>query len=208
MSDRKKNHKLKVTITHNGKAVENVLCDVYLPKRLTDPIELQFMPTSDQIIPDSLFKFSIYGEFVGFSGKVETVIEATEVYCTKRSRARWGSDIVEPLMIGEPRDLKVTHIDPDETKVVKTTGEFWLTPSIIFPHIKSRTLSHTGAISVEKIEDFTFTLDSGLSLNFDDRYKYIDKGDDMLCYTELVAEFETDSSIDIDTTIHERMSSF
>lgn len=197
MISKTEDHKLQVSITHEDHIVDDILCEVYLPKRLTEPVELIFRPSSQQSEQLGLpFELSIYGEIKDLSGELRTRIKANKVYCKYGSTKHWGHDISESVIIGEPLDLSITDLLRSNNKEEKDTsrGTFWLTPNIMLTPAKSLTLSFTCEITVNHIRNFSFTLENGIRLKFDHYYRYLnyDNGD-MVSFPELVAEFEMDS---------------
>jgi len=173
--DKKETYQLFVTIETGKIREEKVRCKVYLPERLIDPIVLHFFPTEDQV-PNlrNVFEFSIRGEIENFSGAVATSIEAEKVYSIKLSSAHWGPEITENILIGEPTDLKVMHFlshDVSDSSQ-KITGRFWLTPSMLLRPAQGISQSWTGEVKVETVRQFNFTLANGLTLIFDNCFRY------------------------------------
>jgi len=100
MSSKTEDHRLKVSITHDDHVTDDILCEVYLPKRLTEPVELIFRPTSQQSRELGWpFEFSIYGEIKDFSGEPRTRINANKVYYKHGSTKHWGHEISESVII-------------------------------------------------------------------------------------------------------------
>jgi len=197
MSSQTEDHRLKVSITHDNNVTEDILCEVYLPKRLTEPVELIFRPTSQQLGQLGLpFEFSIYGEIKDSSGEPRTRINANKVYSKYGSTKQWGQEISESVIIGEPIDLRITMLLRSDKKDEKDTsrGTFWLTHNIMLTPVKCLTTSFTGEVTVNQGHNFSFTLENGTRLKFDHYYRYLknDKGD-MVSFPELVAEFEMDA---------------
>jgi len=62
--------------------VAEVLTEVYLPVRLTDPVTLLFHP-NEVVLLAHLFEFSVYGEIKDLSGKLRTIIKAI-VFITRK----------------------------------------------------------------------------------------------------------------------------
>lgn len=201
-SSMSEDNRLKMSITHGGHTIGDVLCEVYLPKRLKDPVELIFRPTSQQSRQLGWpFEFSIYGEIKGRSGKLRTIIQASKVYYKYGSTKRWDREISESILIGEPTDLKITNFlrfdEKAEKEKTTTKSIFWITPSLMLTPAKSLSYSFTGEVVVNNIWNFEFTLENGTQLKFDHHYRYLKNNDgEMVSFPELVAEFETDTSGD------------
>lgn len=205
MTTQKEDYKLKVSITSDGSTTTDILCEVYLPKRLTDPIELSFKPPGGKKHPSYPFKFSVYGEIKDFSGNIQTIIEAEKVYFKKGGTTHWGPDISETIIVGEPADLTITNLINGDSTNKEISGVFWLTPSIMLSPVKFITPSYTGEVKVEKVRNFEFELPCGFRLFFDNHYRYIDgDGDDTISFPELVAEFkDVPSEHDINSVLQE-----
>jgi hypothetical protein len=62
------NYRLRLSIIGQGHQVAEALTEVYLPKRLTDPVTLLFHP-DDVVSLAHLFEFSVYGEIKDLSGR-------------------------------------------------------------------------------------------------------------------------------------------
>ena len=197
MTSQNKDYRLKVSITHDKRTTGNILCEVYLPKKITDPVELIFHPTSEQ--SNQLgwpFEFSVCGKIKDFSGQLETTIEANKVYFEQGSTKHWGHELSESLLIGEPVDLTITNFlkhDKHKKENPPIKGIFWLTPNIMLSPVKSLSHSFTGETTVRNIRNFEFVLDNGCCLKFDHYYRYLENDDgDTVSFAELVAEFEID----------------
>lgn len=109
MSNHKKeDYRLRVTVQSENLRVENVPCKVYLPKKVTDPISLEFHPDEQKGIPLlGLFDGAIRGEIKDMSGTVVGKIHATKVYFPDK-KGKIGGDRAEITIIGTPRDLTIT----------------------------------------------------------------------------------------------------
>ena len=74
MDSQGENYKLKINIAHDGQFTEGILCEIHLPKRFADPIELIIKPTSEQEKHLGYpFEFSFSGESKGFSNERSTL---------------------------------------------------------------------------------------------------------------------------------------
>ncbi len=181
------------TITTNNIRVEDVLCKVYLPAKLTDPISLLFSPTDEQMkLLDNVFEFSVRGDVKGFSGEVETSILADKVYMQNSSTKYWGIEITDNMIAATPEDLKLTkhRRRKREKSAEKIEGSFWLTPSVMLSPQKSIKQSYKGDVNIETVTQCKFTLVNGLSLAFDNHYKFMENEDgDTVAHADLVAEF-------------------
>jgi hypothetical protein len=203
LAKKREDYRLCVSITNGeGRTIKDVLCKVYLPQRVADPVELHFLPTKEQTkelwgIP---FQFSIYGEGKDHSRKVNTIVQANIVYKRDLSVTEWGVGISETTFLGKPIDLKITHLfsnsenKPDKEKD-SLKGSFWLTPSIMLEPDKQIERSFTGKIDVKTFDRFEFQLEENdVKLCFDYHYKFIkNENNDTISFPELVAEFDIKS---------------
>lgn len=191
-------HRLHVTITAGRIRIEDVLCDLYLPKRLTDPIRLYFNLTSEQgTLMPRVFQFSIEGTQRNVvSGQPSLTVQADTVHSIQLSTKHWGFDTAETVLIAEPIDLRVTDLfDQREPSAERSvTGSFWLTPSLLLSPDKSIQLSDTGDVLVRTVRQLQFALPDGLELAFDKEFRYETPArGETLTYTQLVAKFESES---------------
>jgi hypothetical protein len=205
IKEQKEDYRIFVTLLVDKYNVNDVLCKIFLPKRLTEPIELYFYPDKEQRSKlENIFEFSIIGELKGFSGKLETRIQSDKVYFKTGSTVHWGHNIAESVFIGEPIDLRVRKFlyRNVEDSLQKTEGSFWLTPSVLLSPAKTVERSYNGNVKVETIRQFNFTLANGFSLVFDKQFRYIkNENNDDITFTELVAGFEIgDEKQDINDT--------
>lgn len=204
------NHKLKVTVSHDKVIVDDVLCEVHLPIRVTDPIELCLKPDKEQAVQiNNLFEFSIKGEIKNSRDDVEFRISANEVYTNKQSSIHWGPDISEHVKRGHPFDLTITTFFNDREKEDKVHGTFWLTPSIMLRNKSALEYQLSGEIKVKKYPNFKFTLFNGLTIEFDHHYRYLKKDNgDTVSFAELVANFDISSSEDDISSFLEYLDDF
>ena len=182
----------------DNSSVENVLCKVYLPVKVTDSILLAFHPTEEQ------YRIFDCGNFWRFA--VESIEEVPEhyvphhttnitaqnVYLTHLSNTHWGFKVSESRMIAEPIDLKIERFrSPDGVDTPKTFGRFWLTPNKLISPAQSRSTSYTGEVNIKTVRNIDFTLENGLNLDFSKRHHYRDGEDnEYISWSELVANYE------------------
>ena len=116
--DRKEDYRLYATVKTGKsdieeieeKEVSDVLCRVYIPVKVTDKPLLHFYLTDEQV--DVLTQpsvLSVEAELKQPDGSV-TKINASEVRLGEMHGVRWGSRISDNVLIGEPLDLKVKHV--------------------------------------------------------------------------------------------------
>lgn len=196
MTSRNENYKLKVTIKHHENVTNDVLCEIILPKRLLDPVEIILRPTPQQSTQiDWPIEFSIFGDIKESSGRTRTSISANKVYYKDGSKTHWGNELSETVIIGEPIDLKITDfIGSHEKGERNIKGTFWITPNIMLRPAETPTYSFTGDVSVNLVRNFIFTLENKTQLNFINNYKYLESdNNEIVSFPELVAEFDINS---------------
>jgi hypothetical protein len=200
MNAQNQDYTLNVTVTYDNKVTEDVPCEVYLPKRLIEPIELILKPKFQQSnLMDWPFEFSIYGEIKDLSGETTILVKANKVYYKRGSTKHWSHEISESIIVAEPIDLRITNFLRSDKGKDKgwTRGAYWITPSIMLNPVKSLTHSFTGEVAVRNIHNFDFTLKNGMHLKFDYHYRQLNNDNgDMISFPVLVAEFEIDSDSD------------
>lgn len=197
------NHKLKVLVTYDKGTIPDVVCEVFLPRKVADPFKLLLKPTEEQSkITGEIFAFSIEGAIIGDNGEVETRISGKTIYNLRHSTMLWGTDLSETTLTAEPADLTISHLRSDPQDENMTKGNFWFTPSIIIPVSKCLIRSYTGTTELTGSHNFTFTLENGLQLAFDHHYRYLSKEDGATeSFPELVAEFELSPCTSMDLTM-------
>lgn len=195
---RKADITLYSTIDNNESVIKNVLCRLYLPNKMADPIELHFSPTEKQaktIEHLPFWKFSMKGKVTNLQKKVEKRIVADLVYSNKFETKYHSHNLREPYFIGEPADLTITHyLNPTSKKTKsksKVEGRFWITPNELLQPAFISEHSYTGEVKITIARNFEFTLDNGLLLKFENYHKnYKNEFGDNVSFHELVASFE------------------
>jgi hypothetical protein len=195
MINKKPDYKITGTINTKSGKIDNVICSFFLPKRLTDPIEINFdnLTTQQSNQISHSFEFSIYCEIRDHSGKIRQTITADKVYIKDQSSTYWGFG-TENYLAAEPTDLKIINfLNGDEPKNEESHGNFWLTPCNLLNPAKILERSYTGEVKIRMVRNLEFQLTSDLQLSFNKRYRYISNKDDTISFSELVAEFDIPS---------------
>lgn len=189
MSNHKKeDYRLQVTVQSENLRIEGVPCKIYLPKKVTDPISLEFHLDEQKGTPLwGLFDGAIHGEIKDISGTVRGEIYATKVYFSNKRKQTM-------TIIGTPRDLTITTFfgdGQDRNPARPATVSFWLTPSeILSPDLITHE-SRTGDVTIEMLGRKQFTLPNNISLSFNKHFRYVtDDNKDRVTFSELVAEYE------------------
>lgn len=199
MKEKDEDYRLSVSIFHNGSTIYNVLANIYLPVRLSDPIEIRFLPTKDQYgAVSSMYEFGIKGEIKNIAGIATGKIEANKVQISTSHRKYWGKDDTDNLTIARPVDLRVIRYlnsdsssDSDKQKVHK---EYWLTPSSMLRPQMSIDHSYTGDTKVRRLRPLKFTVGGKHKYVFDSNFHTsINENDDAITWDELVARTEIKS---------------
>ncbi len=178
--------------------ISGVTCKVFLPKRVADPITLQFLPREDQAsylgaIPNC----SVAGTISGASGNLQTSIQADDVVLQCRTKS-WSSGLSETICEGKPARLRILTNLPaskPESSSSKRIGHFWLTPSGLLRPRKDVEPSLKGNVKVRNVQIHRFALPDGIRLVFDTQFRYErnDSGE-LITFEELVAQFRPKKS--------------
>lgn len=195
---------LFTTIRAGDRTVENVRCTFTIPVRLSDPLELRFTPTREQAnLLGFPFTFSISGQIADSEGKPLFTIHADKVFREYGGSTRWGPDIIEYVILGEPQDLTVCDLrNPPRVDTSQTTkGSFWLTPNIFLAPHKSLWNELSGASKIRCHRCKRFQLLNGTKLTFDTHYRTIGHEEGVLRVPELVAVFELPSTEQVPETL-------
>lgn len=193
-----KKYRLHVSITTQNHTEQDVLCEIELPKRATEPVTLVLRPTRKQLAKlDGVFELSIYGEVRDVSGELRTVIRADSVYKTRSSEKSWGPELSEIVVDCVLVDLTVTDLltrsEQSDTTKERLRGSFWLSPCGMLSPMYSIEHSFAGDTRITGKNNFEFTLSNGLHLVFDHHYQYFHGEDDeTVSIPELVAAFDVE----------------
>lgn len=195
---------LYTTIYSGECTVENIRCTFAIPVRLSDSLELRFIPTPEQAdLLGPLFKFSVSGQIADSEGNPVFTIHADKVFEKDNRKTRWGPDIWEPIILAEPQDLTVCDLwHPTRIVSFQTAkGSFWLTPNIFLHPDKEFLDDLTGATKIQRHRCVRFKLLNGTKLTFDTHYRHIDHEEGNLRVPELVAVFELPSKDQVPETL-------
>lgn len=179
-------------------SVENIVCELRLPLRVTEGIEIRFFPTREQLeeLKDFL-DFSFYGEIKANSGEPQIIIQANRAYSTEWKTVYWDAGLSERTLTCKVDDLKITQIldrEVSETPDRQIRGTFWLTPNIMLSPFNALSYSYTGEVTVENRFKMELGLGEEVQLTFDKHYRYVKQsGDEVLTFSELVAECDLNS---------------
>lgn len=193
----KENYRCHATISADGIEIKEVLCKIYLPDKVINPVLLHFHPTSDQLRQlEQLWKFSVQCIFL-LSPDHQMKIYASKVYAQHSSTQFWQPHISESVVAAEPEDLRIETLRKvsGESPLAKSHGRYWLTPSKLLSPAQTIMHSYTGEVEVKTIWQISFTLNSGIHLIFSNRYRYRKNAEgETITHSELVAEFEMEGS--------------
>jgi len=193
---RKEDFVFQATIAFDGVEIEkNLKCRVYLPVKLTDPLEIQFFPTEDQakkLTGYILWQYSLTGEIRSFSDEVIVKFAAKEVIATKGVQASYhGKDVREYKMVGNPTDFTITHLLSGHDGDAKSPSEvsFWITPNVLLEPGTILNRSYTGKVEVETVWQFDLQTSPNTVFHFNQHYHYYDSEEgETATFSELVAD--------------------
>lgn len=176
-----------------GTAVSGVVCGVFLPKRLTDPIKLRFQPTPAQATRLNLALLAARLPEMSFNattrfGNRRIVFSADKVWCSSISTGhRYGIPFVSDFT-GEPTDFHMTHFGIGAP--ARRRGAFSLTPNRVINTGMIIIPSYTGNVRVRRAPRPRFSLRNGVRLVFTKHFSYEkDDRDEAISFSELAAEF-------------------
>lgn len=179
-------------------SVEDVLCKVYLPNRKIDRPSLRFLPTREQeekLRVPSLF--SMHGERPEPNGDLVR-ISSDQIHITSHKGTAWGPGIFEYVLVGEPWDLKIELIRPEETthSEPRTQVFFRLSPIKLLSPISSVMMSYIGEVQTKRRDPLRIPLDEGIEITFDQHSRYWDLPEGgTVMYSEPVAVLDLEESL-------------
>jgi hypothetical protein len=189
----KENYRCYATIRTEGIEIKGVLCKIFLPIKITEPVLIHFLPTEEQLRQmERVWKFSVECEFYSSPDHL-TKIYAAKVYTHHSSTEFWQPDIAVRIVVAQPEGLTIDTLRNvgGESLGTESHGRYWLTPSKLLSPAQSVMRSFTGEVEVKTVWQLSFALKSGIHLKFANRFRYRknDEGE-TVTYKELVADFE------------------
>jgi len=170
---------VRATLRTGLTVLENVYCRIYLPRRVTDPIELHLSPTSEQAkVLSRSWKFSLEATLKDRSGKVFKRILAHEVIFDTLSTMFYDAEFSESSVVAEPRDLRVTDVFEGCQVTGAVQGAFWLTPLSLVEPTRAVKTSYDGSVEVSIGRQFEFMLDDHARFIFERHYRRYKQADD------------------------------
>lgn len=195
--ERNPDYNLRATIRVPHISVKGLLCKIYLPKTITDPITLHFNPTKRQAnLLTPIFECSVVARIRDFSGN-RTLVQSSRTYLEGVSTKAWGPHISERFLTGTAADLQVTTTlaKPLARMANKVAGAFWLSPSQLLSPSKMIKYLGDGSAKVTTARRFRFAERKFNPLTFDFHFRH--ENDAMghdTTFPELVAKYEFPSS--------------
>ena len=189
-------HIVRATLSNPaGGRVSGILCGIFLPERLTDPIKFQFQPTPAQAnrvnftrVATNAFELA-FTATTRFGGKA-TKFSAQRVWCTSVASGHHSGIQFVSDFTGEPSDLTITH--RGLMKGSRPRGTFSLTPCKLINTAMIVTSSYTGAVRVRHISKPRFSLGNGSRLVFTKHFRHLkSQSGGTISLSELAAEFES-----------------
>jgi hypothetical protein len=187
-------HVVRATLRNSaGTTVKGVVCGIFLPKRQTDPIKLQFQPTAKQAnhlyftllragLPELAFSATTRhgGRRIRFS--------AERVWCTSISTGHQYEIPYVTDFTGTPSDFHIEHSGVKELE--RGRGTLFLTPNELVNTAMIIRPSYTGNVRARRVVQPRFSLQSGVRLTFAKHFSYKEgERDETISFPELAAEF-------------------
>lgn len=189
----KESYRCYATVSTDEIVIKEVLCKIFLPIKIEEPVFIHFHPTEEQLrMIERVWKFSMECDFYS-SPDHPTKIYADKVYTHHSSTQYWQPDISERIVVARPEGLRIEikRNVGDEVPLTNSHGRYWLTPSKLLSPAQSIMRSFTGEMEVETVWQISFRLKSSIDLTFANRYRYRENDEgETITYTELVADFE------------------
>jgi hypothetical protein len=193
---RKEDYVFNATLSWEGEEIEKDLkCRLYLPIKLTDPIELYFFPTEEQARKLNgylLWQYSVDGAITGPAGEVMMQFWAKEVFANKGVQVSYyGNHFADAEMVGYPVYLTITtHIlgAVAEPEPISAEVRFWVTPNYLLEPAGGLKRWHTGKVEAENFWQCSVETEPGVTFKFDRRYRYRENDEgETVTYSELTA---------------------
>ncbi len=186
----------------NGVEINDVPCKIFLPERIQDRPYVVLKPSKEDgtKIMDS-HRGALKAYVYDFDKKIETTIEAPEIYFSKSSTKYWGDGKPEITIPGDPHDLHIIHHLRNDDDQMKTRIVFWISPNwLLTPPLMARSRLYTGEIKNEMVKNLEFTIKDNVRLVFEKHFKdKTAKNGDLIQWSFLAACTELDIPAD-DTT--------
>ena len=193
---RREDYFFNATLSWEGEEIEkNLKCRVYLPIKLTDPIELYFFPTEEQAKKLNgylLWQYSVDGAITGPAGEVMTQFWSKEVFASKGVQVSYyGHDFADAKMVGYPVYLTITRLVQgavEEPEPLSAEVHFWVTPNYLLEPAGVLKQSSTGNVEAETFWQCEIETQPGVTIKFKRQYNYRqnDEGE-TVTFSELVA---------------------
>lgn len=188
--DKKENHYVKATLNSGNAEICDVPCKIFLPERIYEKPYFLFKPTNsaDATRVMSFHAVKCKALIIGLDKKLQSTIEAQEVYFSQSGTTYWGDDLSESTAFGEPQHLHVIHHRDNAELMDKTQMAFWISPNQLLEPSAIRTTSYTGEIKYKHAEKVEFVIKDGVKLIFEEHFKTKNTEDgDLLQWSYLVA---------------------
>jgi hypothetical protein len=186
-----------------GTKVSGVLCGVFLPERLTDPIKLHFQPTPKQARLVEFARLAAPSYELSFSATTRTggrriKFSADRLWCSSMGSGHHDGIPFVSDFTGEPTDFDVIHYGL--TAGPRLSGTFFLTPNTLINTAMIVSRSYTGTVRIRHVCRPRFSLRSGVRLAFTKHFRHREgEHDETISFSELVAEFQA-KKLDISAT--------
>jgi hypothetical protein len=148
----------------------------------------------DHLIKEMREPFELKGRILGDDRGDVTKIQAAEVWTPAARMHHYGKSRTETVVETKVYDLQVLQRRslPKKKRRVHASTRYWLTncPALhVGPGLRQ---SYTGEVKIEHTWDFEITLGSGAHLKLERIFRYEDRDEGTLCYSELVARHDSE----------------
>jgi hypothetical protein len=187
-------HVVRATLTtKRGIKIKGIVCGIFVPKRLTDPIKLRFQPS-----PTQANKIDLAMAASGFSelsmaailryGGQRLTFNSDRIWCTPISTGNSYDIQYVSDFSGTAQDLRKITFGIDAP--ARGRGTFRLTANGLINTAMIVIPSYTGSVKVRWARKPRFSLRNGVKLTFMNHFLYEENdAGERVSFSELVAEF-------------------
>jgi len=188
-------HNFEATLRKGSQTIRGIVCKLWLPRRLTDAVVMRLYPRKrwQGAVEGLRSPFAIEGKIRGFAPGDVTAISASEVWVPIARTRHHSASRSETVVEANPMDLQILQNWPREKRTrrrMKVHTSYLLTPCSPLAPFAIRGMSYTGEITMKNVDDIQFTLTGGAQLRFRNHYRYEEREDGTLTYSDLVATHE------------------
>lgn len=193
---RDEDYNFEATITKGHQRARRIVTKIWLPKRVGErPIVRLYPRKRWDIMLSGAQPLELRGQIVGFAPGDVITIRIPELWTPRASTRSHGRSRSETVVETDAVDLQIHERRPRgrrRSRRVKTSTTYWLTRCPMIPVGALLSESNTGEVQIKKSWEFEITLASGAHLKFEKIYRYENREDGRLRYSEIIARHESE----------------